>query len=344
MDYSKLSAYDYDLPGEFIAQKPLEQRDKSRMMVLNRMDGSIEHKIFDQIPSYLEEGDLVVLNNTKVMPARLLGKIEGKTAAAELLLLYKLSTGQWAALAKPGKKLKKGARVVLAQGVEAVIEKVAGEGMRVVSFNATQPIEKLLPRLGKVPLPPYINTELDNPEKYQTIYALKEGSAAAPTAGLHFTDEILNTLRDKGVRIACITLHIGPGTFQPVKTEDIHKHIMHFEYYRIETTTARLLNMAKIEGKRVLAVGTTVTRVLETALDKKGIFKGRQEGWTGLYIYPGYQFRYVNCMLTNFHLPKSTLLMLVSALAGHDNIMNAYREAIENNYRFFSFGDCMLIK
>jgi len=194
-----------------------------------------------------------------------------------------------------------------------------------------------------VPLPPYINTELDDPDKYQTIYALKEGSAAAPTAGLHFTDDILNILRDKGVRIACITLHIGPGTFQPVKTEDICEHVMHQEYYSIENEAACLLNEAKEGGKRVIAIGTTVTRVLETAVNDKGKFKGSQEGWTGLYIYPGYQFRYVDTMLTNFHLPKSTLLMLVSALAGRDNIMNAYRKAIENNYRFFSFGDCMLI-
>ncbi len=343
MDYSKTSDYDYHLPVELIAQKPLEQRDKSRMMVLNRDDGSIEHKVFDQIPSYLEEGDLVVLNNTKVIPARLIGKIDGKTSSAELLLLNKLSTGQWVAMVKPGKKLKPGTKVVFDHGVEAHIVDNVKEGLRLVSFNSPKPIEKLLPHLGKVPLPPYINTELDNPEQYQTIYASRDGSAAAPTAGLHFTAEVLTALREKGVRIAYITLHIGPGTFQPVKTEDISNHIMHFEYYRIETTTARLLNIAKMEGKRVLAVGTTVTRVLETALNDKGKFKGRQEGWTNLYIYPGYQFRYVDAMLTNFHLPKSTLLMLVSALAGRDKIMAAYREAIENDYRFFSFGDCMLI-
>ncbi len=343
MDYSKTSDYDYHLPVELIAQKPLQQRDKSRMMVLNRDDGSIEHKVFDQIPSYLDEGDLVVLNNTKVIPARLIGKIDGKTSSAELLLLNKLSTGQWVAMVKPGKKLKPGTKVVFDHGVEAYIADNVKEGLRLVSFNSPKPIEKLLPLLGKVPLPPYINTELDNPEQYQTIYASRDGSAAAPTAGLHFTAEVLAALREKGVRIAYITLHIGPGTFQPVKTEDICNHIMHFEYYRIETITARLLNMAKIDGKRVLAVGTTVTRVLETAVNDKGKFKGRHEGWTNLYIYPGYQFRYVDAMLTNFHLPKSTLLMLVSALAGRDKIMAAYREAIENNYRFFSFGDCMLI-
>ncbi len=343
MDYSRLSDYDYHLPEEYIAQRPLERRDKSRMMVLNRENGNIEHSVFEQLPSYLEEGDLLVLNDTKVIPARLLGKIDGKSTPAELLLLHKLSTGQWVAMVKPGKKLKPGVKIVFEQGAEAFIDDYEAEGLRVVSFKSAQPIEKLLPGIGKVPLPPYINTELASPEQYQTIYASRDGSAAAPTAGLHFTAEIFTALREKGVRIAYITLHIGPGTFQPVKTEDIREHLMHQEYYRIETEAACLLNKAKEEGKRVIAIGTTVTRVLETAVNNKGVFKGDQEGWTGLYIYPGYQFRFVNAMLTNFHLPRSTLLMLVSALAGRDNIMAAYREAIEEKYRFFSFGDCMLI-
>ncbi len=344
MEYNRLSDYDYHLPEGFIAQEPLEQRDKSRMLVLDRGDGSIEHSMFNQLPAYLEAGDLIVLNNTKVMPARLIGKIDGKTTAAELLLLHKLITGHWAAMVKPGKKLKPGTKVIFDHGVEAVIEDYAREGLRVVSFNSPEPIEKLLPSLGKVPLPPYIERELADPGQYQTVYAEKDGSAAAPTAGLHFTDHVFSSLRKKGVRVAYITLHIGPGTFQPVKTEDIRDHVMHFEHYSIETKTARMLNLAKSEGKRVIAVGTTVTRVLETAVDDNGLFKGREEGWTGLYIYPGYQFRFVDAMLTNFHLPKSTLLMLVSALAGRDNILAAYREAVEKKYRFFSFGDCMLIR
>lgn len=343
MEYSRLDDYDFHLPNELIAQRPLEQRDKSRMMVLNREDGSVEHSVFENFPSYLEKGDLVVLNNTKVIPARLEGKIEGKSVSAELLLLHKISSGHWVAMVRPGKKLKPGTKVVFGQGVEALIEDYAREGLRVVSFKSPQPIEKILPGLGKVPLPPYIETELDNPDLYQTIYAEKEGSAAAPTAGFHFTDRVFTALREKGVRVAYITLHIGPGTFQPVKAEDIRDHVMHFEHYRIEPVTARLLNMTRYEGKKVIAVGTTVTRVLETAVDDKGKFKGREEGWTGLYIYPGYRFRFVDAMLTNFHLPRSTLLMLVSALAGRDNIMAAYREAVDKGYRFYSFGDCMLI-
>lgn len=343
MEYSRLDDYDFHLPNELIAQRPLEQRDKSRMMVLNREDGSVEHSVFENFPSYLEKGDLVVLNNTKVIPARLEGKIEGKSTSAELLLLHKISSGHWVAMVRPGKKLKPGTKIVFGQGVEALIEDYAREGLRVVSFKSPQPIEKILPGLGKVPLPPYIETELDNPDLYQTIYAEKEGSAAAPTAGFHFTDRVFTALREKGVRVAYITLHIGPGTFQPVKAEDIRDHVMHFEHYRIEPVTARLLNMTRYEGKKVIAVGTTVTRVLETAVDDKGRFKGREEGWTGLYIYPGYRFRFVDAMLTNFHLPRSTLLMLVSALAGRDNIMVAYREAVDKGYRFYSFGDCMLI-
>lgn len=343
MEYSNLSDYDYHLPAEYIAQRPLEQRDKSRMLVLTRTDGSREHTHFERLPGYLEEGDLLVLNNTKVIPARLTGKIEGKETAAEILLLHKLRNGHWAAMVKPGKKLKPGAKVLFDYGVEATIEDYGQEGLREISFKAPQAIEKLLFRLGKVPLPPYIKTELENPDQYQTIYADKDGSAAAPTAGFHFTKNVFAGLKEKGVKIAYITLHIGPGTFQPVKTEDIRDHIMPCEYYHIETKTARLINTARNEGKRVIAVGTTVCRVLETAVNSKGRFKGREEGWTGLYIYPGFKFRAVDAMITNFHLPRSTLLMLVSALAGYENIMAAYREAVEKKYRFFSFGDCMLI-
>ncbi len=343
MEYSKLKDYDYHLPEELIAQKPLEKRDQSRMMILNKENGSITHSKFNRFPDLMEEGDLLILNNTRVIPARLVGKIEGKTSSAELLLLHKLVTGPWLAMVKPGKKLKPGAKVVFEKGVEAEIMDVAREGLRVVSFNCQEPLEKILPEIGKVPLPPYIESDIDDPDLYQTVYAEVEGSAAAPTAGFHFTEKMLDLLKNKGVRIAHITLHIGPGTFQPVKTEDIREHIMHFEYYSIEAKAIRLLNMARNEGKKVIPVGTTVTRVLETIADKKGKIDTGQKGWTNLYIYPGYEFKVVDAMLTNFHLPQSTLLMLISALAGYENTMAAYREAVEEQYRFFSFGDCMLI-
>ncbi len=343
MKYSKLNDYDYHLPEELIAQKPLENRDQSRMMILNKENGSITHSTFSRFPELMEEGDLLVLNNTKVIPARLVGKIEGKTASAELLLIHKLVTGHWLAMVKPGKKLKPGTKVIFEKGVEAEIMDVAREGLRVVSFNCREPLENILPEIGKVPLPPYIENEIEDPDLYQTVYAQVEGSAAAPTAGFHFTEKMLNVLRNKGVRIAYITLHIGPGTFQPVKTEDIRDHVMHFEYYSIEAKTIRLLKMAHNEGKKVIPVGTTVTRVLETVADVKGKIDNGQKGWTGLYIYPGYEFKVVDAMLTNFHLPQSTLLMLVSALAGYENTMAAYKEAVEQKYRFFSFGDCMLI-
>ncbi len=343
MEYSRLSDYDYRLPAELIAQTPLEQRDQSRMLVLNRQDGSREHTIFKNLPDYLETGDLLVLNNTKVIPARLTGMIKGKDTFAEILLLHKLNSGHWAAMVRPGKKLKPGARVLIGDDVEATIEGYGLEGLRVVSFKAPEAIEDLLPRLGKVPLPPYITTELENPDLYQTIYAVENGSAAAPTAGFHFTKDVFTALESKGVKTACITLHIGPGTFQPVKAENIRDHTMHSEYYLIDTGTSRLINKTKNEGNRVIAVGTTVCRVLETAVTSRGRFESREEGWTNLYIYPGFKFRAVDAMITNFHLPKSTLLMLVSALAGYDNIMSAYREAVEKKYRFFSFGDSMLI-
>lgn len=343
MKHGKLTDYDYHLPEELIAQKPLENRDQSRMMILNKDNGLITHSTFNQFPTLLEEGDLLILNNTKVIPARLVGRIDGKTTSAELLLLNKLVTGHWLAMVKPGRKLKLGAKVVFEKGVEAEIVSVAREGLRVVRFNCQEPLEKILPEIGKVPLPPYIESEIEDPDLYQTVYAQVEGSAAAPTAGLHFTEKILSVLKDKGVGIAYITLHIGPGTFQPVKTENISEHVMHFEYYSIDAKAIRLLNVARSEGKKVIPVGTTVTRVLETIADDKGKIDSGQKGWTNLYIYPGYQFKVVDAMLTNFHLPQSTLLMLISALAGYENTMAAYREAVEQRYRFFSFGDCMLI-
>lgn len=342
MDRCKLSSYEYHLPEELIAQKPLEIRDQSRMLVLQRTDGNIDHSMFERLTNYLNPGDLLVLNDTKVIPARLIGRIDGKTASAEILLLHKQDPEKWVAMVRPGKKLKPGARILLGRGVEARIEDYTENELRIISFSAPSPIEQLLPELGKVPLPPYIKNEVANPGQYQTIYASKEGSAAAPTAGFHFTDRIFKNLKEEGVETIFITLHIGPGTFQPVKTEDIREHKMHSEYYMLEKETAETINKAHQEGRRIVAVGTTVCRVLETAADKNGLIKA-QNGWTDLFIYPGYRFRLVGALLTNFHLPRSTLLMLISAFGGYDRIMKAYREAVEKKYRFYSFGDCMLI-
>lgn len=342
MDRYRLSDYEYYLPEELIAQKPLEARDQSRMLVLNRAEESIEHNIFQRLPDYLAPGDLVVLNNTRVIPARLLGRIAGKSTQAELLLLHKQEGEKWVAMVKPGKKLKPGARVILDRDVEALVENSTENELRVISFSAPCPIEELLPQLGKVPLPPYIKREVDHPGQYQTIYAEIEGSAAAPTAGFHFTDRVFQALAEKGVETAFITLHIGPGTFQPVKTEDIRNHNMHSESYSISQDTAATINRATAEGRRIVAVGTTVCRVLETVAGEDGRVKGNR-GLTALYIFPGFKFRLVGALLTNFHLPRSTLLMLVSAFGGYDLVMQAYHEAVENKYRFYSFGDCMLI-
>ena len=342
MDYSRLSDYDYHLPSRLIAQKPLEQRDSSRMLVLRRSEKKRIHTTFNHFPAYLDQGDLLVLNNTKVIPARLTGTIEGKTARAELLLLHPAEESNWVAMVKPGKKLKPGTRVILGKDVAVSIVDYDREGLRKVAFDSNLPAEEILGKLGIVPLPPYITRKLDNPEQYQTIYAEKDGSAAAPTAGFHFTDQVFSEIKDKGVNLAYITLHIGPGTFQPVKEEDIRKHVMHSERFFLDQDTAKLLNETRERGSRIVAVGTTVCRVLETVVDEDGRFEPR-EGWTDLYIYPGFKYRAVDAMLTNFHLPKSTLLMLISALAGYDLIMETYREAVELEYRFFSFGDCMLI-
>jgi len=339
----KLNSYDYQLPAELIAQEPLKQRDQSRMLVLDRHAGKIDHSTFDHFPDYLKEGDLLVLNDTKVIPARLIGRIDGKTATAELLLLNSLDNGNWVAMVKPGRKLKPGAKVILEHGMEAVIEGYTQEVFREISFRGPRPIEEVLPHLGKVPLPPYIHKDVEDPDQYQTIYAREEGSAAAPTAGFHFTDQVFENLKKKGIETTFVTLHIGPGTFQPVKTEDIRDHDMHSEYYRLDQKTANRLNLAQKESRRIIAVGTTVCRVLETCADENGLFRGDQEGWSDLFIYPGFNFRVVGALLTNFHLPQSTLLMLVSALGGYDQIMNAYRQAVEMEYRFYSFGDCMLI-
>ncbi len=343
MGRSKLSDYDYHLPEELVAQEPLKNRDQSRMLVLFRESGEIEHTSFNRLPDYLNKDDLLVLNDTRVIPARLLGQVTGKSASAELLLLYKKDNGNWVSMVKPGRKLKPGARVDLGQGVEAFIEGYAEKDFREVSFNLEGPIEEVLTQLGKVPLPPYIQREIDDPSRYQTIYAAKEGSAAAPTAGFHFTERVFNHLEEKRVETTFVTLHIGPGTFQPVKTEDIRDHVMHAEYYSIDHRVAAKLNRARKQGRRIIAVGTTVCRVLETAANDDGYFEGQKQGWTELFIYPGYKFRAVDAMLTNFHLPKSTLLMMVCAMSGYELTMQAYREAVDEKYRFYSFGDCMLI-
>lgn len=337
-----LKDYDYNLPEKLIAQEPLALRDQSRMLVLKRAEEKIEHRNFCELPFFLEQGDLLVLNNTRVIPARLIGRIAGKTAQAEILLLHKQDDAKWVAMVKPGRKLKPGNKVIFESYAEAMVEDYYKEELRLVSFNADRPIEELLPEIGKVPLPPYIKREVASPDQYQTIYAEKAGSAAAPTAGFHFTANVFKALAIKGVETAYITLHIGPGTFQPVKTEDIREHKMHSEFYRIDNNTAEMINRARKERRRVIAVGTTVCRVLETVASETGFVKA-QDGWTDLYIYPGFKFRLVEAMLTNFHLPRSTLLMLISAFGGYDRVMQAYHEAVKQQYRFYSFGDCMLI-
>ena len=337
-----INDYDYHLPGELIAQEPLANRDSSRMMVLNRKDKSRTDTFFKSFPDYLNPGDLVVMNNTRVIPARLLGTINSGKKAVELLLLTELAENRWVAMVRPGRRLKPGVKVALPLGVEALVEGYADEGLRVISFTASRPFKQLLDEIGNVPLPPYITKPVENRQQYQTIYACKDGSAAAPTAGFHFTETVFEKMKQSRVEKAFITLHIGPGTFQPVKADDVRNHVMHREYYKVEQDMVDMLNRTKSEGGRIVAVGTTVCRVLETVMDDSGLFRPA-EGWTDLYIYPGFTFRAVDALLTNFHLPRSSLLLLVSALAGYDLIMEAYREAVKERYRFFSFGDCMFI-
>ena len=341
MPRTKLSDYDYELPPELIAQEPAAQRDRSRMLVLRRHEGVIGQGLFSAFPDYLDRGDLLVMNNTRVIHARLLGQRRGG-GEAELLLLHRLEGERWKALVRPGRKLRPGARVEFARGLRAVIEDYAGQGQRIVSFSGPEPLERVLPLVGQVPLPPYIKQELRDPAKYQTIYASMEGSAAAPTAGFHFTPAVFEGLREKGAGWTFITLHIGPGTFQPVKEDDIRGHKMHREHYRLDTAAAEQINAARRRGGRIVAVGTTACRVLEAVSDASG-FVAENEGWTDLFIYPGYRFKAVDALLTNFHLPRSTLLMLVTAFGGYTPVMEAYRLAIAERYRFYSFGDCMLL-
>ncbi|MBR6740697.1 MAG: tRNA preQ1(34) S-adenosylmethionine ribosyltransferase-isomerase QueA [Clostridia bacterium] len=338
----KTSDFWYDLPHELIAQTPCERRDGSRMLALSRESGEVVHTAFERLTDYLRAGDCLVFNDSRVIPARLLGERENG-GAAELLLLRQTEGDCWECLAKPGRRLRVGAEVSFGGGIlKARIEGDLGEGMKLVRFFYEGIWQEILLKLGEMPLPPYITERLSDPERYQTVYSKHEGSAAAPTAGLHFTPEMLEKVRAMGVDTAFVTLHVGLGTFRPVKVEDVNEHKMHSEYYVVTAEAADKINAARARGGRVIAVGTTSCRVLETVADEKGLIRPCS-GNTEIFIYPGYTFKCMDGLLTNFHLPESTLLMLVSAFAGKENIMNAYQKAVAERYRFFSFGDCMLI-
>ena len=333
----------YDLPQELIAQDPLEDRSSSRLMVLDKITGEVEHRHFKDITEYLRPGDCLVINNTKVIPARLYGVKEGTEAKIEILLLKRKENDIWETLVKPGKKCKIGTKIVFGEGIlTGEVVDIVEEGNRLIQFHYEGIFEEILDRLGQMPLPPYITHQLQDKNRYQTVYAKYDGSAAAPTAGLHFTPELLQQVRDMGVEIAEVTLHVGLGTFRPVKETDVLKHHMHSEFYKIEQSEADKINKAKKEGHRVIAVGTTSTRTLESAADENG-FITEKSGWTEIFIYPGYQFKVIDALITNFHLPESTLVMLVSALAGREHVLAAYETAVEEKYRFFSFGDAMFI-
>lgn len=340
----KVSDFDFYLPEELIAQHPLEKRDTSRLMVLDKKTGEIEHKIFKDIIDYLNEGDTLVLNNTRVMPARLIGEKENTGGKIEFLLLKRLEGDKWECLAKPGKTAKPGRRFTFGDGkLKCEVLEVLETGNRVIEFEYDGIFEEVLDSLGEMPLPPYIHERLEDSERYQTVYSKEKGSAAAPTAGLHFTEELLEQIKSKGVNIAYVTLHVGLGTFRPVKAETIDEHVMHSEFYQVSEETARIVNETKDRGGKIISVGTTSTRTLETIGDENGRIK-ECSGWTNIFIYPGYKFKVVDRLITNFHLPESTLIMLVSTLAGKDHVLNAYNEAVKERYRFFSFGDAMFIK
>ncbi|OUQ19646.1 tRNA preQ1(34) S-adenosylmethionine ribosyltransferase-isomerase QueA [Lachnoclostridium sp. An138] len=340
----KTSDFYYDLPQELIAQDPLEDRSSSRLLVLDRKTGEMEHRVFRDITEYLRPGDCLVVNNTKVIPARLLGVKEDTGAGIEILLLKRKADNVWETLVKPGKKARPGARIVFGDGIlKGEVLEVVDEGNRLIRFEYEGIFEEILDRLGQMPLPPYITHQLKDKNRYQTVYAEHDGSAAAPTAGLHFTPELLEEIQAKGVRLAHVTLHVGLGTFRPVKVEDVSQHHMHSEYYVVEEEQARLINDTRAAGGRVICVGTTSCRTLESAADEDGILRAGS-GWTDIFIYPGYRFKIMDALITNFHLPESTLLMLVSAFADKEKIMKAYEEAVRQRYRFFSFGDAMFIK
>ena len=336
--------FDYELPKELIAQDPLEKRDDSRLLILNKKTGEFRHSVFHEIIKELQPGDCLVVNNTKVIPARLFGTREGQTGKIEVLLLKRREGDLWETLVKPGKKCRPGTRLTFGDGLlKAEVTDVVDEGNRLVRFEYEGIFEEILDRLGQMPLPPYITHELKDKNRYQTVYAKHEGSAAAPTAGLHFTPELLAAIREKGVEVAEVTLHVGLGTFRPVKADKVEEHHMHSEFYMIDEDAAGKINRAKETGHRVICVGTTSCRTIESAADENGRLKACS-GWTEIFIYPGYRFKVLDALITNFHLPQSTLVMLVSALAGRENILRAYEEAIRERYRFFSFGDAMLIE
>ena len=339
----KTSDFYYDLPQELIAQDPLEDRSSSRLLHLSMKDGSIEHRHFTDILDYLKEGDCLVINDTRVIPARLYGHKEGTGALIEILLLKRKKDDIWECLVKPGKKARPGAKITFGNGIlTGKIIDIVEEGNRLIQFHYEGIFEEILDQLGEMPLPPYITHKLQDKNRYQTVYAKHDGSAAAPTAGLHFTEELLKKVQEKGVNIAHVTLHVGLGTFRPVKVDDVEQHHMHSEFYMVEEDQAELINRTKKQGGRVIAVGTTSCRTLESASDEDGVIHAGS-GWTEIFIYPGYCFKMIDGLITNFHLPESTLMMLVSALAGKERIMVAYEEAVQEKYRFFSFGDAMFI-
>lgn len=339
----KTSDFYYDLPQELIAQDPLEDRSASRLLILDKETGKTEHHVFRQIVNYLEPGDCLVINDTKVIPARLIGAREGTGAKIEVLLLKRGSDDVWETLVKPGRKAKPGTRISFGDGllVGEVVD-IVDEGNRLIHFEYEGIFEEILDQLGQMPLPPYITHQLKDKDRYNTVYAAHSGSAAAPTAGLHFTPELLKEIEEKGVDIARVTLHVGLGTFRPVKVDDVENHHMHSEFYMIDEEAAEKINRAKDSGKRVICVGTTSCRTIESAADETGHLKACS-GWTEIFIYPGYQFKILDALITNFHLPESTLIMLVSALAGREHVLAAYEEAVRERYRFFSFGDAMFI-
>lgn len=340
----KLEDFDYELPEELIAQTPLKVRDSSKLLVLDKSTGEVSHKHFTDILDYLEEGDTLVVNNTKVIPARLIGEKTDTGAVIEVLLLKNISDDVWECLTKPAKRVKLDTIVSFGNGLlKAKCVGIGEEGIRQFELIYNGILYEILDKLGTMPLPPYIHEKLEDQSRYQTVYAKEEGSAAAPTAGLHFTDDLLNKLHEKGINIAPVTLHVGLGTFRPVSVEDVTTHKMHSEYYSLSKETVEVLNNTKRKNKKIVVVGTTSVRVLETVMNKYGELK-ECSGWTDIFIYPGYEFKIVDNLITNFHLPKSTLIMLISALAGREKVLNAYNEAVKNKYRFFSFGDSMFIK
>lgn len=340
----KVTDYYFDLPQEQIAQDPLEDRSSSRLLVLDKETGEYSHHVFREITEFLKPGDCLVLNNTKVIPARLFGEKEGTQAKIEILLLKRRENDVWETLVKPGKKAKVGTKIIFGGGllVGEVID-IVEEGNRLIQFTYEGIFEEILDQLGQMPLPPYITHQLKDKNRYQTVYAKYDGSAAAPTAGLHFTPELLQQVKDMGVDIAEVTLHVGLGTFRPVKVDNILEHHMHSEFYMVTQEAADKINNAKKNGHRVICVGTTSCRTIESAADENGMLK-ESSGWTEIFIYPGYQFKVLDCLITNFHLPESTLLMLISALAGREHVLAAYEEAVKEGYRFFSFGDAMFIQ